>query len=188
MTVSDWNTVFDTAYPEPGLPAQYLDDGVIEGYLFSPLSDEELRELRGRQTNPFPETDPLHATWKPFDPANWRLPADRPLPPSYKSFLGWSNGGLFVVGDREFQMLKAQELREYLLFYEVPQYMPGAVPFALDGGGWFYLFDVRNPPGASGEYPIRFAATGNLNYDDSVLVADSFPEACRGRSNPEPDS
>jgi hypothetical protein len=188
MAISNWCSVFDSAHTEPGLPEQYLADDVIESYLFSPLTDDELCAIRDRQLNPFPANDARHATWRPFDPATWRLPTDRPLPPSYKSFLGWSNGGLFITGEREFGMLKAQELREYMLLYDVPQYMSGAVPFALNGGGCLYLFDVRNPPDASGEYPILFAATDNLNYDDSILVARSFPEVCRGRGNPETES
>jgi hypothetical protein len=40
-----------------------------------------------------------------------------------------------------------------------------------------YLHAIR-------EYPILFTAAGNLGYDDAVLVADSFLEACKGTTDP----
>jgi len=71
----------------------------------------------------------------------------------------------------------------HLLAYHVPQYMPGALPFAMDGGGGFYLFDLR-ADAIDGEYPIFFAHAGNLGWDDAVPVAQTFPDACRGNTNP----
>jgi hypothetical protein len=78
-------------------------------------------------------------------------------------------------------------LREFLVSYHVPQYMPLAVPFAFNGGGVMYLFDMRDPPASDGEYPILCAHAGCLTFDphDSPKVADSFPEVCRGRFNVE---
>jgi hypothetical protein len=109
---------------------------------------------------------------------------DGPLPPSYLSLLRWSDGGSFVNGDHRFDpFLPCSRLREYLLGYHVPQYMPGALPFALDGGGGFYLFDMRAGP-VRGEYPLLYAGASNLRYDDAVAVASSLIEACRGTTDP----
>jgi hypothetical protein len=168
----NWNALFDEAYPEPGVPPTYLADNIIEQVVFGPLSEAELKEVRGR-----------HGPDDP-DPATWSFPT-RPFPPSYRSFLAWSNGGTFVTGEREFQMLMAQELREYLLLYDVPGLMPGAVPFGLNGAGGFYLFDMRNQPDGQGEYPILFAATDHLIYDDAVALGHSLPDVFRDGTNPE---
>jgi hypothetical protein len=114
------------------------------------------------------------------------MPAGRPVPPSYLSFVRHSDGGEFRNGDRLFQMW-GTGLREFLISYHVPQYVPLAVPFAFNGGGVMYLFDMRNPPGADGEYPILCAGSGRLTFDPhhSPKVADSFPDVCRGRFNVE---
>jgi hypothetical protein len=177
----DWPSVFAVAYPESGVSEQDLAAALTD--LRRPLSEEEASQIARSQTNPFPKADPLHASWRPFDPRRWRLP-DRPLPPSYLSFLRWSDGGTFGNGDRRLDpFLPCGRLREYLLCYAVPQHMPGALPFAFDGGGCFYLFDMRAEP-VRGEYPVLYVGAGNLGYDDAVLVASTFIEACRGTTNP----
>jgi hypothetical protein len=74
-----------------------------------------------------------------------------------------------------------------MLAYEIPQYMPGAVPFAFDGGGTFYLFDMRCDP-SDGEYPIVFCNAGALFWEDAIHVAETFPGACQGRTDPYDES
>jgi hypothetical protein len=167
MTHPNWAALFDEAYPEPPVPPQYLTGEVIEDYLFAPPSEEELKDLVARDVVP----------------TFWEI-TRRPLPPSYKAFLGWSNGGTFVTGDREFQMLKVQELREYLLLYDVPQHMPGAVPFGLDGDGAFYLFDLRDPPGDRGEYPVLYAPSKDLGYGSAVVLGRSLEDVLRDKRSP----
>jgi hypothetical protein len=177
----DWPAVFAEAHPKPGATAEDL--ATVLADLRRPLSGREVGAIARSQSNPFPSDDPLHAAWKPFDASRWKLP-DGPLPPSYLSLLRWSDGGSFVNGDRRFDpFLPCSQLRQYLLSYHVPQYMPGALPFALDGGGSFYLFDMREGP-VRGEYPVVYAGAGNLRYDDAVTVAASFIEACRGTTDP----
>jgi hypothetical protein len=177
----DWPAVFTEAHPEPGASAEDLAAALAD--LRRPLSDEEAYEIARSQRNPFPKKDQLHAAWRPFDPRRWRLP-DEPLPPSYLSFHRWSDGGAFVNGDRGFDpFFPCTRLREYLLAYHVPQYMPGALPFAFDGGGCFYLFDMRQDP-VGGEYPVLYVGAGNLGYEDAVPVASSFVEACKGTTDP----
>lgn len=62
--------------------------------------------------------------------------------------------------------------------YDFPQYMPGALPFASDGDGGFYVFDMRHAA-IEGEYPVLTVEAGNLGYDDDAaqFLASSFAAA-----------
>jgi hypothetical protein len=113
--------------------------------------------------------------------AKWTLP-NGPLPPAYLDFLSWSNGGEFWNGRRCFQFFATWDLRENMLCHSVPKYMPGSLPFALDGGGHFYLFDMRRPP-VKGEYPILLAGCGDLDYEDALPVARTFVAVCKGKTD-----
>ena len=75
------------------------------------------------------------------------LPAERPVPPSYLSFLRYSNGGEFSNGKRLFQMY-GTNVRTLALDPLVFTHMPQAVPFAVNGGTVTYAFDMRERPGA----------------------------------------
>jgi len=178
----NWEKVFSKCFPENGATEAELL--ALTSTICNLLSDEEVGAINASQRNPFhKKTHPLYATWKPYDPRRWQLPS-KPLPRSYLAFLKWSNGGSFIIGERRFDPLfRADTLRSYLLCYSIPQYMPESLPFAFDGGGCFYLFDMRCDP-VKGEYPILFADAGNLGYDDAAVVAASFVEACKGRTDP----
>ena len=145
------------------------------------------RSNRG-QRNAFPKHDPLHASWRPFDPSAWTIPA-RPLPPSYLSFIKWSNGGEFRTGERWFQFFPILDpthgVGEMLLAYELPQYISHALPFAFNGAGTFYLFDMRRAA-KRGEYPIMPSLSGNLGWeeDECYQIAESFEAACRDWGSP----
>jgi hypothetical protein len=181
MTGIRWKSVFSQCFPQKGATRKQLDGFVSS--VCGPLSEAEIVRLEASQRNPFRPADPLHSAWKSKDPRKWRLPA-KPLPHSYLSFLRWSNGGEFVNGDRTFSpVFGTRSVRDYLLSYMVPEYMPGSLPFALDGGGCFFLFDMRDDP-VDGEYPVLFVGCGNLGYDDAVVVAGSFTEACEGKTDP----
>jgi hypothetical protein len=71
-----------------------------------------------------------------------------------------------------------------MLAYHLPEYMPGGLPFAFNGGGTFYLFDMREGA-VHGEYPVVCSHAGNLGWgpDACFLVASSFEVACRGQVN-----
>lgn len=73
------------------------------------------------------------------------------------------------------------------LAYEFAEYMPGSVSFAMDGSGNHYIFDMRET-WRSGEYPLLFADSGDLGYEDCVHVADSLPELRRGTEEIECES
>ncbi|MFO0938845.1 MAG: SMI1/KNR4 family protein [Gemmataceae bacterium] len=164
MVSNDWPRLFsryEIQDTRPGLNPDYIP--LVDRLIAEPLSNDERAEIESRATS---------------DPQNWVMPS-RPLPPSYLSLLAWSNGGLFVDGEQEFDLLGAQELREYLLQYEFPANLPGAVPFASDGNGGFYFIDTRNECTSNGEYPILHCRAGRYTFDDAEAVADSFP-ACFG--------
>ncbi|VTR90909.1 SMI1/KNR4 family protein OS=Paenibacillus alvei DSM 29 GN=PAV_9c00940 PE=4 SV=1 [Gemmata massiliana] len=180
----DWPTVFEHATPNRGATEAEIAEFVAT--FGAPLTRAEVARVNGTQCNPWLPTDPQHATWEPFDSAAWVMPADRPIPPSYLSFIRYSDGGRFSNGMRLFQMA-GTELRSFLIVYHVPQYMPLAVPFAFTDSGGMYLFDMREPPDTSGEYPIICAGAGALDFDphESPRIASNFLEACCGRFNVE---
>jgi hypothetical protein len=182
--VIDWSTIFDEAYPVAGAsPAEVAEFTATVG---ASLSTAEIKAINRGQQNPFPQSDPLYSSYKPFDPSQWVVP-NRPLPPAYLAFLHWSNGGEFRTGKRWFQFFSAFDaghgVRAMLLAY-LPQYMPGALPFAFNGGGTFYLFDMREAA-KRGEYPIVCSHSGNLGWkpDECFPTAKTFAAACRGTKN-----
>ena len=185
----DWSSVFDYRGPQLGATQRQLADFATQ--LFQPLTGQEIADIAAQQRNPFPPNHPLHPGYLPIDASRWRLPPEQPLPPSYLSLLSWTNGGDFGNGERWFQLLPTdgpRGVRATMLAYELPEYMPGALPFAFNGGGVFYLFDLRRPADADGEYPVVASHAGNLGWgtdDECWPVADRLEDACRGRTNIE---
>lgn len=154
-----WPDVFigyDVCEPKPGLNPEYVP--LVDRLIGEPLNDDERKEITERELS---------------DPVNWQMPS-RPLPESYLSFLAWSNGGLFIKGDREFAMFGAEELREYLLTYELPARCPNAVAFAADGLGGLLAFDMR-ADAVNGEYPILHFTADEYEFVAATHVAESFP-------------
>ena len=179
----DWNSIFSQHNPQCGASESEITRLVAS--IFLPLSAAELAEARTQcSRNPFPKSDPLHAQFQPFDPAAWQLP-NAVLPASFLDFLRFSNGGDFGNGDRWFQFFPSIDdrhgLRAMMLAYEFPQYMPLALPFALNGAGTFYAFDLRRSA-IHGEYPIVASHASTLGWktDEYRSVAATFPEACAG--------
>jgi hypothetical protein len=183
----NWTFVFDEAYPVTGASLPDLDRFVAT--VGQSVTPSEVKAINRGQQNPFPKGDPLHSSWRRFDPSLWVIP-NRPLPASYLALLSWSNGGEFRSGERWFQFFPIFEtgnnVRAMLLAYHLPQYMPGALPFAFNGGGAFYLFDMRRQA-KRGEYPVVCCHAGHLGWaaDSCWPVAGSFEDACRGKINVE---
>ena len=178
----EWASVFDEAHPEQGATDADIDRFL--GEIARPISAEEVRAINAGQSNPFPKRDPLHGAWRPFDASTWHIRV-RPPPPSYLSLLRWSDGGEFRTGARWFQFFPTLDeihgVRAMLLTYQLPLYMPGALPVGFNGGGTFYLLDMREPV-VEGEYPIVCAHAGYLGWSRDAChpVAPTFVEACRG--------
>ncbi len=181
----DWRSVFDEAEPEPG--ASEAEIARFVEAVRQPLSAAEITAAKEQQQNPYLVLQPSYYTWRPYDPSVWVMPG-RPLPPAYLDFLRWSNGGWCRTGERELGFFSTDHptggVRAMTLGYEVPQYMPGALPFAFNGGGTFYLFDMREEM-AGGEYPVVCAHSGSLGWDPDGhrQLADSFEAACRGTTD-----
>ena len=171
----DWKAVFTTCSSAP--PATDEDLRQLAEDLRRPLSPREIETVNAEQRNPFNVSDPLAHRWRPFDAALWCMPSGQ-LPPSYESFLRTSNGGPVRTGAMEFSFFATHELRGMMLGYHLPEYMPMAIPLGLDGSGNFVLFDARAPLRA-GEYPVLFAAAGNLCFEDARLLSTSFEGFCR---------
>ncbi len=179
----DWDSIFDEARRDNGATDSELT--LLGSSLRESLNSSELRSIAASQMNPFPKGDPLYESYRAFDPSLWVLP-QQSLPPSYLSLLKWSNGGWCRTGEREFGYFGTTDIREMLIAYHLPQYMPHALPFAFNGGGVFYLFDMRESA-KDGEFPVVCSHAGNLGWsnDECYRVADTFIKACRGRSNVE---
>jgi hypothetical protein len=180
MSPVDWSTLFEAAYPELG--ASEADLHFLVQSLQRPISQAELGQIQQR-----------HARWRErhpssvlrFHPTSWRIPG-KPLPQSYLDFLRWSNGGAFGQGERWFdRFFTTGEVRGYMLAYDVPEHLPGAVPFAFDGSGTFYLFDMREQQ-CAGEYPILISHASHLGFGPTACrqIASTFVEACTGRTAP----
>lgn len=58
------------------------------------------------------------------------------------------------------------------LAYGLPEYMPNAVSFAMDGSGNYYLFDMREEK-RNNEYPVLIAHSGSLGYEDCRHASNS---------------
>jgi hypothetical protein len=66
------------------------------------------------------------------------------LPPEYREFLQYANGGEGFIGPNSYAML--WKIGEVLLFnreYQVHEYAPGLLLFASSGGGEAFAFDLR---------------------------------------------
>ncbi len=179
MAHISWDKVFAGETPGKGATDAELQE--LAAALGKPLSAKELESANDPKANPSPET--VQQTAHDSDPRSWRLPT-KPLPPSYLSFLKWSNGGSFYNGARAFNFLSTSMVREFALKYRFPEHMAGALPIAFDAGDDFYVFDMRSDP-VHGEYPILIVRGGKPSHSDAVHVADSFVELCKGTTDPE---
>lgn len=99
------------------------------------------------------------------------------LPEDYLDFMENSNNRTFVYGEREYQFLEYDEIMEYYDAYMFPQFMPYAFPFAMDGCGNFYIFNLREI-----DRCVYAVAAGNKGWekDECIKVADNFTE-CLGQ-------
>jgi hypothetical protein len=181
-----WDRVFNTARDEDGAATEIIEKFLLTA--LQPLSAEEIAGVNASQRNPFPASNPLHSLYRPFDCSAWLMPSYR-FPASYIAFLRWSNGGAFTSHGREFGFFPAtdagQGVRAMMLAYHVPQYMSFAVPFAFDGAGTFYLFDMRQPA-VDGEFPIVLSHAGSLGWapDEHEVLAENFLGALVAGLNP----
>lgn len=158
-------------------PAKEVDIECLKFKTLLPMTQSEIDETNHSHW------DHIKDSRQEFDSSKWEIPKGT-FPNSFVNFLRWSNGGYFENGERNFSpFFSPAEIRQMLLAYEFPEYMQGAVPFAFDGGGVFYIFDMRKEP-ADGEYNIYMAGSGALFWEDAVFVAETFNELINGNTAP----
>ena len=170
MQPIDWASLFDRIDERTAPATAASVSGVLE-----PISSAEVAAVFANLRNPWPPYDPHFSSYTPIDPSKWRLP-NPPIPTGYLDFLAWSDGATWQTGDREFSCFGCKHLREYLLHYHFPEYMAGALPIGLDGGGVFCVFDLRNGPSDV----VWATGSGAIDWDDAVKVADTFVDFGRG--------
>ena len=154
---------------QPGLDIATAAE--LNAFLQAPFNDDEVSRLSMY-------LDDDHAA------SIARKPEIRDLPNTYLDLLAISHGGGIAIGEREIAYFDSESIRNYLIDYQFPVYMPCALPFGLNGGGVFYVFDMREPA-IDQEYPIVAASSGNLCYDDAPTIARSVPELLSESTNIE---
>lgn len=107
---------------------------------------------------------------------NWLYEENFPvtkLCDKYISFLKESNGGGFLNGDREYQWFSSEEVKDFYYSYKFNIFMPFAFPFALDGNGSFYLFNLRRL-----DNKVYTVSASNMGWDEEecYILAESFCE------------
>lgn len=91
------------------------------------------------------------------------------LPDTYIELLKESNGGDFTTGNREYQLFSAKETLQAYQSYNFSVYMPFAFPFAMDGCGNFYIFNLREKDDC-----IYVVSSSDLEWEECHKIADSF--------------
>ena len=162
----------DQAFYDKNPPLVIKSADECNGFLQAAFSDEELARLSQYLDE---ETAASLVGTKPDI---------RDLPQSYLELLMISDGGGIEIGEREIGYFDKQSIRDYLIDYQFPVYLPGSLPFGLNGGGVFYIFDMRKPATA-GEFPILAAESGNLCYDDAPMIAESLEQLLTEPTNIE---
>lgn len=160
----DWSRVFEDAKPVAGAAEAEL---TILRDVWRPVGDDDAPWLRQPG-----ELDRAR---------RWTLAGALP-PASYLDFLRFSNGGSFGNGERSFSsFFEVHTLRGMMVGYGIPEDMPSVLPFAFDGGGVFYAFDMREPPvDGDGEFPIVAFHASTPCWPEASVVAQTFEAACRG--------
>ncbi|MGC4046208.1 MAG: SMI1/KNR4 family protein [Armatimonas sp.] len=162
--------LLESPLSQPCSPATEQEIALFVQTVFAPLNSEEQREA-AEYDQYMGEIDPSYSG---FCLSRWQFPI-YPLPESYLNFLQFSNGGFFEGKNRFLNLFKTSEVREMMLGYGVPYWMPNVCTIGFDGGGNLYLFDMRLPQ-VNGDYPIWLVHAGDMNFEDAQQIASSFTE------------
>ncbi|WP_372367711.1 SMI1/KNR4 family protein [Candidatus Uabimicrobium sp. HlEnr_7] len=92
------------------------------------------------------------------------------FPKGLKEILKQNNDVTYYTSQKEIQFLSTKEIKEYYDCYLFAQYMPEAIPFAMDGFGNFIM--LKKHEGTK----IYGANSGNLGWEDSVIFGNSFED------------
>lgn len=92
------------------------------------------------------------------------------LPGELKAILQESNGITLYTEEKEIQVLGTDGMIEGFLEYQFPQYLPDAVPLAMDGCGNFIILKK------GGSSTVFGVSAGNLCWEDAVVLGEDFKE------------
>ena len=98
------------------------------------------------------------------------------LPDTYIELLKESNGGDFTTGNREYQLFSAEETLQAYQSYNFSVYMSFAFPFAMDGCGNFYIFNLREKDDC-----IYAVSSSDLEWDECHKIANNLMQ-CFGQN------
>jgi hypothetical protein len=90
------------------------------------------------------------------------------LPIELAEILRESNGVTLWRNPKEVQVLSTGEIEEYYECYGFPNWMPDAIPFAMDGSGNFLIL---RRSGGEAVYAVR---AGNLGWTDAVKLSETM--------------
>ena len=157
-------------FSKEGPPLGEAELNGIDVFLSAPMNADELRELTE-----------FCKTAGGIDCSKWSISEFR-LPDEYKALLRIADGVSLVNGEREGSFFGRGDLRDYYLRYQFPEYMAEALPIGLNGGGVFYAYDFRN---GLDDPPIIAAASGVLDWEDSVVLGGTLEEVFQRSTNIE---
>jgi len=93
------------------------------------------------------------------------------LPPDYREFLAWSNGGYGIIGEHYVSLEAVEDIPQYNEQYQIGKYLPNVIAIGSNRGGECYAFDYRdnreNPP-------LVQVPFGDLEPDAVTFLGDSF--------------
>lgn len=134
-----------------------------EDYFSKPLTEEEIRLC--------PDFSQLKDETMPM----------LHLPSEFLELLQYSNGGGIINGQREFGFFSLHEIRPYYLVYGFVKWAPYFLPVALNGGGKFYAYDVRD----SKNIRIVAVSSGDLSYESAAYLGKNLEEVLSQTGNIE---
>ena len=100
------------------------------------------------------------------------------LPDTYIELLKESNGGDFTTGNREYQLFSAEETLQAYQSYNFSVYMPFSFPFAMDGCGNFYIFNLREKDDC-----VYAVSAGDLEWEECYKIADYLVQCFRQKES-----
>ena len=109
---------------------------------------------------------------------------DKIFPISFLNFLKYCNIQEIENGKRYFVFYSLKDIRDLTISYSYPKWLKGGVPFASNGGGKHYVFDMRQNS-INGEYPIYAVDLCNLGWETNgiYLLGNTFLEVVTGKKD-----
>lgn len=102
------------------------------------------------------------------------------FPDSYRSLVQFTNGLCGDFGGAYLDFIPVESLATYNREYGFPEFAPGLISFATNGGGEGYCFDTRTSP-----FPVVVTPFIGMSLRDSISVAPSFSTFLKRLSNGE---